>query len=67
MEYKENYDKQNYKGKTVLVMGSEGQGISKIVLDNSDFVMKIPMTGHVNSLNVSVATGIILAMIRSLQ
>lgn len=64
---KENYDKQNYKGKTVLVMGSEGQGISKIVLDNSDFIIKIPMTGHVNSLNVSVATGIILAMIRSLQ
>ena len=48
-------------------MGSEGQGISKLVLDNSDFIIKIPMTGHVNSLNVSVATGIILAMIRSLQ
>lgn len=64
---KEDYSKLDYNGKTVVVMGSEGRGISRLVLDNSDFKIKIPMTGHVNSLNVSVATGIILAMIRSKQ
>ena len=64
---KDDYSKLDYNGKTVVVMGSEGRGISRLVLDNSDFKIKIPMTGHVNSLNVSVATGIILAMIRSKQ
>ena len=46
-------------------MGSEGHGISRLVLDNSDFIIKIPMYGHVNSLNVSVATGILLSRIRN--
>ena len=64
---KDDYSKLDYNRKTVVVMGSEGRGISRLVLDNSDFKIKIPMTGHVNSLNVSVATGIILAMIRSKQ
>lgn len=62
---KDDYSKLNYDGSIALVMGSEGFGISKLVLDNSDFVMKIPMSGHVNSLNVSVATGIILSRIRN--
>ncbi|MBR0193958.1 MAG: 23S rRNA (guanosine(2251)-2'-O)-methyltransferase RlmB, partial [Bacilli bacterium] len=39
--------------------------ISRLVLENSDFVVKIPMLGHVNSLNVSVATGVLLSNIRS--
>lgn len=62
---KEDYSKLSYDGKICLVMGSEGEGISNLVLRNSDFIMKIPMTGHVNSLNVSVATGIILSRIRN--
>lgn len=62
---KDDYQKVNYSGSVALVMGSEGFGISKLVLDNSDFVIKIPMTGHVNSLNVSVATGILLSRIRN--
>lgn len=62
---KDDYSKLNYDGPTVLVMGSEGFGISRLVLDSSDFVIKIPMSGHVNSLNVSVATGIVLARIRN--
>ena len=60
-----DYSKISYDNKTVVVMGSEGFGISRLVLENSDFIIKIPMFGHVNSLNVSVATGIILAMIKS--
>ena len=44
-----------------LVVGSEGFGISKLVLKNSDFIVKIPMTGHVNSLNASVASAILIS------
>ncbi len=62
---KSDYSKQNYDGKVALVMGSEGEGISPLVLRNSDFIIKIPMNGHVNSLNVSVATGILLSRIRN--
>lgn len=62
---KEEYQKQDFSGPVALIVGSEGFGISRLVLDNSDIVMKIPMSGHVNSLNVSVATGILLAQVRA--
>lgn len=62
---KTDFDSIKYDGPTVLIVGSEGNGISRLVLENSDFVIKIPMLGHVNSLNVSVATGILLSNIRS--
>ena len=45
------------------MVGSEGFGISRLVLKNSDFVVKIPMVGHVNSLNASVSAGIAIAEI----
>lgn len=54
----------DYNFPTVLVIGNEGDGISKLVLKNSDFIVKIPMYGKVNSLNASVATGIFLAKIK---
>ena len=44
----------------VLVIGSEGEGISRLVRDNCDYIVKIPMTGHVNSLNASVSAAIAL-------
>lgn len=61
------YDYQNlsYDFKTALVVGSEGFGISQLVLKRSDYIVKIPMTGHVNSLNASVACSIILSRIRN--
>lgn len=59
------YHRQNYNTATALVVGNEGSGISKLVRENSDFIIKIPMTGNINSLNVSVATGILLARIRN--
>ena len=59
-----NYQDLKYDFKVVLVIGSEGNGVSKLVLKNSDYVIKIPQFGHVNSLNASVATGILLAKIR---
>jgi len=63
----ESYDGIDYNCPIVLVVGSEGFGISKNVLSHSDFIVKIPMVGHVNSLNASVATGILLAGIALLR
>lgn len=62
---KDSYEKLDYSGSIALIVGSEGRGISQLVMKNSDFIIKIPMTGHVNSLNVSVSTGILLSRIRN--
>lgn len=51
---------QNMKGPLGLVIGSEGYGISRLVKENCDFKVKIPMVGHVTSLNASVAGSIVL-------
>ena len=59
-----DYTQVKYDFPTALVVGSEGQGISQLVLKNSDFIVKIPMYGKVNSLNASVAAGIFLARIK---
>lgn len=55
-----DYTKLDYKGKTCIICGNEGSGISKLVHDNCDFIASIPMKGEVNSLNASVATAIIV-------
>jgi 23S rRNA (guanosine2251-2'-O)-methyltransferase len=55
------------KGKIVLVMGSEGKGIRALVKEKCDIHIKIPVRGHIDSLNVSVATGILLYEIRRQQ
>ena len=60
-----SYTQVDYDRKLAIVVGSEGFGISKLVLKNSDYVVKIPMQGHVNSLNASVATGLLLGYARS--
>lgn len=52
--------KTNLKGALGLVVGSEGNGVSRLVREKCDYVVKIPMSGHIDSLNVSVATGILL-------
>lgn len=62
-EAKTSYDEVDYHCPICLIVGSEGFGISRLLLENSDFVVKIPMHGHVNSLNASVATGIFLSFI----
>lgn len=62
-EAKMSYSEVDYKCPIAVVIGSEGFGISQLVLKNSDFIVKIPMHGHVNSLNASVAAGIFFAMI----
>lgn len=50
----------DYKGPIAIVMGSEGEGVSKKILQVSDERIKIPQVGTTDSLNVSVATGVIL-------
>ena len=56
-----SYYETDFTGGCAIVFGSEGDGVSKIVLDNSDFITSIPMYGHVNSFNVSTAAAIILS------
>ena len=51
-------DKADLTGKVGLVIGNEGSGISRLVRDNCDMLVNIPMLGRVNSLNASVAAGI---------
>jgi 23S rRNA (guanosine2251-2'-O)-methyltransferase len=55
-----DYTKVNYSSKVAIVIGSEGKGLTKIVRDNCDFIASIPIKGSVNSLNASVACGIVL-------
>ena len=53
----------NFEGPCALVMGSEGEGVSRVVKDACDGIVSIPMYGHVNSFNVSTAASVILAEI----
>ena len=55
-----DYRDIDYSGKTCLVIGSEGHGIKRIVGDNSDEIISLPMKGKINSLNASVAAGILI-------
>lgn len=54
------YTEIDYSGKIALIIGSEGFGIKKIIKDNCDFIASIPLKGKVNSLNASVAAGILI-------
>lgn len=55
-----NYHDVDYADKVVLIIGNEGNGISKIIKNNSDEIISIPMKGVVNSLNASVAAAILI-------
>lgn len=60
MDNSTDYREIDYSGKIALVIGNEGNGISKSVHDACDFIAKIPMYGKINSLNASVAAGIMI-------
>lgn len=51
---------EKFAPRTAIVMGSEGDGISSLVKKNCDCIVSIPMRGHIDSLNVSVAAGILM-------
>lgn len=54
------YTELTYPKKTVLVIGSEGKGLSRLVKENCDELVKIPMLGQVNSLNASVSAAVLM-------
>ena len=62
-----DYRDVDYTGKIALVIGNEGNGMSKAVTDSCDYLTKIPMYGKINSLNASVAAGIMIYEMISLD
>lgn len=57
---KTEYYNQDLKGPIAIIIGSEGFGMSKLVKENADILIKIPMKGEINSLNASVSAGIVM-------
>ena len=55
-----NYHEVKYSDKILLIIGNEGKGISRLVKENCDELISIPMKGKINSLNASVAAGILI-------
>lgn len=55
-----DYRNIDYSGKIVLIIGNEGSGMTKLVTKKCDYIAKIPMYGTTNSLNASVAAGIMI-------
>ena len=52
--------KQDLTGPLAIVIGSEGKGLGKLVSESCDYIVSIPMQGKINSLNASVAAGVLL-------
>ena len=59
-EARTEYDQADLTGPLALVVGSEGKGISRLVREHCDLLIKLPMHGHINSLNAAVAGSIAL-------
>ena len=54
------YYDEDMTGNVAIVIGSEGFGMSRLVKENCDFLVKIPMKGKVTSLNAAVSAGIVM-------
>ncbi|MBO5143687.1 MAG: 23S rRNA (guanosine(2251)-2'-O)-methyltransferase RlmB [Clostridia bacterium] len=57
---KDLYYEQDMTGPVAIIIGSEGRGMSKLTMKKCDFLVKIPMKGHITSLNASVSGGIVI-------
>ncbi len=55
-----DYDKADFTGPVVLIIGSEGQGMARLTRENCDTIVSLPMAGKINSLNASVAGAILM-------
>ncbi|MEG1846744.1 MAG: 23S rRNA (guanosine(2251)-2'-O)-methyltransferase RlmB, partial [Oscillospiraceae bacterium] len=60
-----DYKKTDVSGSVVLVVGGEGNGLGRLIKEKCDFVLSLPMKGQINSLNASVAAGILMYEISS--
>ena len=60
METEKMYYDEDLTGNVAIVIGSEGFGMSRLVKENCDFLIKIPMRGKITSLNASVSAGIVM-------
>lgn len=60
MDAKKYYYQEDYTGPIAIIIGSEGFGMSRLVKENCDFLVKIPMKGKITSLNASVSAGIVI-------
>ena len=56
----QRWDKTDFSGGAALVVGSEGKGVGRLIKEKCDVTVSLPMRGNVNSLNASVAAGIIM-------
>ena len=56
----EDYNKTDFSGAAALVIGNEGKGISRLVREKCDLIVSLPLKGRINSLNASVAAGILM-------
>jgi len=64
MDGEQEFDSPDYRGPVALVVGAEGRGLGRLVREHCDVVVRIPLVGHVESLNVSVATSLALFAVR---
>lgn len=55
-----NWSEHNYSGGVALVIGSEGEGLGRLVKEECDFITTLPMLGKISSLNASVAGGVLM-------
>ena len=61
----EDYEKVDFRGGVALVIGSEGEGISRLTLEKCDHRVSLPMKGVIDSLNASVAAGVVMYRVLS--
>ena len=60
-----DYEKVDFRGGIALVIGAEGEGISKLTVEKCDEIVSLPLCGQIDSLNASVAAGIMMYRVLS--